>query len=397
MQTFYNKFVKFLDVKKENEKIVNISYFSFILSGMITSSMGLVVPFLMIEFNLTYEETSIFLTAHQFGNIFAIIIAGFIPYLIGKKKSIVWLCSAMFGGFLMISLIENPFIIVVGFILVGIGKGIVTNFSNASIVQYSGNKSSAVNVLHAVASTGALLSPFLFLLSDSINMKFRFATLFLSIFTVIIIILYKNSKLTDTPLERTGKGSLNFLKTHWFWIDSLILCFYIAVESSAINWFVIYFLDTGMLTQTIAGFISSLMWATMVVGRLICAKFLGKVSPTKLILTLSISLLVSFTLIILSNSVSMIIITVLLAGLSMSGIYPTTFSTMRGAENNVLTGVALAIGSFGGIFMPYIIGIVADKYDIKTGLFCVVFAIIILVILATVKLVLTNKENRYAI
>ncbi len=393
MSTFYEKFLNTLDVKKEDGNIVAISYIAFILSGMITVSMGLIVPYLYAEYSLTFEETSRFLTAHQVGNIIAIIGVGYLPYYIGKRKIATYLCSLITIGFLMIVFFGNPILILVGFTFAGIGKGAMGNFSNASIAEFSGKKSMALNLLHATASTGAFLGPLLFFFSESINMNFRFATLFLAVFAWFIVVLFKNSKLSDEPIEKTGKSSLDFFKSHWFWIDSLILCFYIAVECSIINWSVIYFTETGVLTPVVAGFTPIIMWSMMVIGRILCARISNDVRPNVLVLILAIATLVSFGLLLVATSTIMIFILLGIAGFSMSGIYPTTYSTLRGAENNLLTGFSLAIASLGGVFMPAIVGIVADEYGIRMGMTSVLGAGFILLALVIIKIILTKKES----
>ena len=102
-----------------------------------------------------------------------------------------------------------------------------------------------------------------------------------------------------------------------------------------------------------------------------------------------------FALMVLTSSPAVAMVAVLGVGLSMSGIYPTTLSTMPGKYNSstVATGTCIAVASVGGIVMPMIIGAVAETSGLASGISLILFALVVMLALMLTKLVLTLRER----
>ncbi len=393
MENDKKSIMKYLGVAKENQNLIKCVYYSFFVSGLLSISIGLIVPFLRSEYGFTYEQTGRFLSAHQIGNVIAILLAGFLPYAIGRKQATVGLCSGIVLGFLVMTFFKSPILLLVAFTLVGIGKGTLTNNSNVTISEYSTNKAPALNILHATFAVGALLSPFLMFLSSSLNFSFRLSTFVMAILALLAVVLFLKSKLISVPTEKAGGGTWDFISDFWFWLDSSILFFYICTETSIIGWFVIYFYELNILPEVVCNFTPTLLWSMILIGRLFCATLSSKVNKSVLLLTLGISLTVFFAVLLYSSTAIVAIIALMGIGFSMSGIYPTTVSTMKGTQNTIQTGFSLAFATAGGIIMPTIVGNVADSKGISTGIFMVMIAIFIMLTLMIIKCLLPRKDN----
>ena len=102
-----------------------------------------------------------------------------------------------------------------------------------------------------------------------------------------------------------------------------------------------------------------------------------------------------FTLMITAENPVVIVIAVFLVGLSMSGIYPTTLSTMEKKYNSstVATGLCIGCATVGAIIMPTIVGSVAESSGIEGGIATISVALGIMVILMIVK-VITGRNLR---
>lgn len=75
------------------------------------------------EYELSYVLGGAVLSAHQIGNFTALILAGFLPYLLGRKKSTLILSSGIIIGFTMMTLTGNPLTLIIAFVLTGVGRG----------------------------------------------------------------------------------------------------------------------------------------------------------------------------------------------------------------------------------------------------------------------------------
>ena len=78
---------KFLGVPEEKRSLLYRIYFAFFASGAMSTLLGAILPEMGEAYNLDYAYRGVLLSAHQIGNLSAVIAAGFIPYLIGRKRS----------------------------------------------------------------------------------------------------------------------------------------------------------------------------------------------------------------------------------------------------------------------------------------------------------------------
>jgi fucose permease len=124
-------------------------------------------------------------------------------------------------------------------------------------------------------------------------------------------------------------------------------------------------------------------------GRLTVASISGKVNKAVLIVVLALLNTAFFVLMIASSSAPCIVLGLLGTGLSMSGIYPTTLSTMKRAYNAspLATGFAIGIPVTGGIAMPIIVGAIAERYGVAHGISCIALALGMMLLLSVIKLV----------
>ena len=141
------------------------------------------------------------------------------------------------------------------------------------------------------------------------------------------------------------------------------------------------------MSMEIAQVMQSVLWIMILCGRMSCAFLSDKVFKPGLILFLGIMMALSFVLMILSENIVLIVIGLLGVGFFMSGIYPTTFSTMdrRFNSSTVATGTCIGVATLGAIIMPMVIGTVADRAGIVGGISTLSVALVCMVALMVVK------------
>ena len=355
----------FLDVRKEDRPLLYYTYYAFLVSGMMSTVLGAILPSLSAEYGLSYSVQGSLLSFHQIGNLAAVYLAGFLPYAI----------------FLMLA-----------FALTGIGRGTLSNMTNVVVGQCAGNKAGGLNLLHASYAVGAFISPLIALAAGDSWWKWPCWTI--SALMLFSLVLIGTSSLSSerTKRDRDG-GQKSFMKDFAFWLNTLIMLFYLCAEASLTGWLVTYFKDSGMLPASLAPSVQSLMWVTILVGRLVCASLSVRMNKAVLIMILGTVMTGFFALMVLTSSPAVAMVAVLGVGLSMSGIYPTTLSTMPGKYNSstVATGTCIAVASVGGIVMPMIIGAVAETSGLASGISLILFALVVMLALMLTKLVLTLR------
>ena len=373
----------FLGVRKEDAGLLVRIYFLFFVSGMMSTVLGVILPFLGDEHGLSQTVRGALLSAHQIGNLAALFISGILPYAIGRKQNTVLLGSGIVIGLALITLTGNPLILFCAFALTGIGRGTMSNITNVVVGESMANKGAGLNLLHATFAVGAFIAPFMVIALSSSG--WRAEPLVIAALMALALVLVVFSPLSS---GRSGKDRRKeeFPCSFTFWVNTFIMFFYLCGEASLMGWLVTYFasLDAG------AGFstaMQSLLWIMILAGRLVCAAISARVDKPRLILILGIMMLASFLLLIAAPSMAPKVIGVIGTGLAMSGIYPTTLSTMDRNYNNstVATGICIGTATVGAIVMPVIIGSVADAAGVATGFSLIAVPIVVMVVLQVLK------------
>ncbi len=379
-----------LGVAPEKHSLILTAYFAFFVTGMTSTVLGAIIPNLREAYGLNYLVSGSLFTFHQAGNLCAVIMAGFLPYLIGRKKSVTILYSALAIGTLLITSSGIPLLLMAAYTFTGVGRGTTSNITNVIVSESSENKTAGLNLLHAIFALGALVSPFLLVLCSKLfsNQGWRITLWILAACMLVSFFLFAFSTLNNAPEKRRtsaeksvpdissqepanisasdanlAQTTLPFYKSFDYWLNVAILLFYLCGESGNMGWLVTYFKDTGLMGQTFAQITSSIMWIMIMAGRLMVAAISGKTNKSLLILILATLNTAFFILMISTRSMPLIITGLLGTGFSMSGIYPTTLSTMKREYNSspLSTGFAIGIALVGGILMPITVGAIAEK------------------------------------
>ena len=383
----------FLNIKDCNKSLVYRIYYIFLCSGAMSTLLGAMLPAMQAEYSMSYALRGYVLSSHQIGNFFAVFLSGFIPYAIGRKKSTLILGSLIVLGLLLMTATGNPFILIVAFAFTGMGRGTLSNITNVVVSENTGNKAAGLNILHASFAIGAFISPFVAVFATAI--EWRIAAWIFAFLMLTALIFVGESTLSNTPMKKEKMSSeIPFQKSFSFWLNTFIMFFYLAGEASITGWLVTYFNDTGIMSTSLSQSMQSFLWVMILLGRLCCASLSSKMDKSVLILAMGAMMTLCFVLMISAQSTALVVIGLLGLGFFMSGIYPTTLSTMDSRYNSstVATGTCIATATVGGILMPIIIGEVAEVSGIRGGVATISVALAIMVILMVIKLIRSRRN-----
>ncbi|MDY0289439.1 MAG: MFS transporter [Sphaerochaeta sp.] len=379
---------KILRVKKEDVPLMNTVYFAFFVSGMMNTLIGTILPFMKAEYNMSYVLSGAVISAHQIGNFFALLISGFLPFLIGRKKSTVMLSLGFVIGFLLMTLTGNPLFLLFAFLLTGVGRGTMSNITNVVMSDISENKTASLNLLHASFAVGAFLAPFLAILTTSVfGVHWRISLWTVVVLEILVMIFFGRSTLSGKSIEKQKDVATGFYKDKTYWLNTAILFFYLCNEASIMGWLVTYFTDSGILSPSLAQTTSSALWVFILIGRLSCAYLSTKLGKNMLLVLLGFFQVVFFLLMVSSKNFVFIYMSIFGFGLAMSGTYPTVLATMNPKYNasTIAVGTAIAVATIGAIGMPIIVGAVAQQIGIAGGLATISIALVCMFALILVK------------
>lgn len=357
----------------ENKLIIG-TMLAFGVSGAGSLALGSLVPFLRQTYNLSYDTAGLLVSLQSVGNLCAIGLMGFLPTFLGRRRSVVvtsvWMavCYLLFttgwGGAALLPLCC---------LAMGVAKGGNANFANTMMSTLPGKRASVgYNLAHGAYAVGALLSPLLIVLCTRTSPdRWRIATAVIFGLCVVQLVDYLVVPLPEVKGEKSVKSiDKSFLKQRSFYLAAAILFFYVSTEYAINGWLVTYFQDMGILSDTMAQMMSSLLWVMMFLVRMAAAALGTRLSRDKLLVADGIGLVSFFLLTFFSRSQGAVILGIMGVGMFQATIYTSAMALGTEAVRGNDLGVSWMIlaGSAGGILTPAAVGFVAEWAGIRAGM-----------------------------
>ena len=363
------------DRQREDDRLLRNVLLTFFIGGACAQPLGSFIPFLRQAHGLSYDFSGYLLSAQSVGNVVAVLLSGFLPAYIGRRKTILAMAFWMIPGLLVFSGgLGAPTLLLAACFFTGLTRGGNANFSNTMISTLPGERAAqGYNLLHGAFAVGALLSPILLVVCAGRWPTFgwRLVAGILCLVCISQLVVYAKMPLPEEP-PRKGVRSADhsFLKVKQFWLGSAMLLFYISAEYAIVGWLVTYFQDTGVLDASWSQLMNSLLWLVIFIGRMVGAAITGKVSRNKLLLLDGAGFFACFLVMFFSRTPAPIILGLIGVGLFMATIYPTAFAfgsdCIRG--NDLGCSIMIFTGSVGGIITPFLVGQVAERAGIQAGM-----------------------------
>lgn len=364
---------------RQQTTLLTCTLFTFFVSGAASQLMGPLLPYLREAYGLSYDLSGLLLSFQSAGNFLAVILTGFLPYWVGRRKSILITSVWMALAFLIFSTGLSAAPLLLGaFFMVGFSRGGNSNFSNTMISTLPGEKATrGYNLLHGCFAAGAVLSPLMLLLvAGSLpGVGWRVAAGIMGALCVIQVVVYCKVPLPPEHSKR-GEHTLDwsFLRVRQFWLGSAMLFFYISAEYAITGWLVTYFRDVGILSAGYSQMMNSLLWLVIFCGRMMGAWLTGRISRSRLLVMDGVGMFGFFLLMFFGRSAAQVVVGLMGVGLFMATIYTTAYAIgsdcVKG--NDLGNSVMILTGTFGGVVTPAVVGLVAESSGIRAGMGLVV-------------------------
>ena len=380
MKEFFSKLSK-------NDRYMMLNmFFTFSIMGVYVIMIGSILPMMRDEYGLSYEISGSIVSVHNIGNMLAGLFAGSMAMLLSIKTSYIIFTAVAAIGFALTLVTRNPIFLLGAFLLTGLGRGMNNNYNNLAISIIGEGKSAPNNLLHSCFSVGALLSPFIVLLCTKQSEKgWKIVVIFVIVLLIISFILSFRMDMSRIEYKKgtqVASKSFAFFKDKKFMYPSLCMFLYQCVEATMMGWLVSYFVEGGYVSEGFSQILNSILWATILVGRLVCVAVANKIHSPSLVRTMSIGMLVFTIVLLFTNSFALALIATIGIGLSASGM----FGTIMACAGDIFPEYAYAMSAFiaiagvGASLWPYVIGRIAEAFGMKAGMSSVLLPGVLLVI-----------------
>jgi fucose permease len=351
---------------------VGAVFYTFALQGAYVTVIGTVLPMLRAEYGLSYDMGGLMISVHFAGYIANSLAASYIAMLIGMKKAFVLQNAIAFLGLILITFTGDPKWLLAAMLLMGIARGAHGNYVSQIINDMTQSSPSAMNLLCVFFAAGAFSAPFVTLFfTRNGDEGWKGAIIAITAAGLVGVALTFFMRLNDLRqrIESKTRLSLLFFKEKHYWISIGVMFSYLGVEASIMGWIVSYFADSGVVNEQSSQMLASLIWFSLMVGRLVCSAAADRLPIKKLIFGLSMA--VAFFCVLLLRSDNMVLLPAAAGlGLAMSGLYPTVVADV----GHILTRYPLALGFYitiagvGSMVIPALIGFAAERNGIHDGM-----------------------------
>ena len=148
--------------RRENQLLYCV-LFAFFVSGAASQPLGSFIPFLRDTYGLSYDLSGVLLSCQSVGNLLAVLLAGFLPLWLGRRRAVLLTAVWMTVAYLIFAAgLGSAPLLAAAFLMTGVARGGNSNFANTMISTLPGDKATrGYNLLHGCFAVGALISPLL--------------------------------------------------------------------------------------------------------------------------------------------------------------------------------------------------------------------------------------------
>jgi fucose permease len=271
----------------------------------------------------------------------------------------------------------------------GIGQMIASSNVIAGS-RYTQNRASALTLLNALFSAGALLSP---LLASWFTpyMPLRSVLLgFAGLFAIATLLFaFERSRSSIAVPESTSAGASDSpsIGLSLFLFFALLLALYGAYESSFNVWLTTYMLRYGGRSLYASQAATSAFWVALACSRPLSSAVLLRLKDTFLQRLALVALVLSTLALLFAHTAVEITAVAVMLGFSLGPVFPVTFALILGHKPSPRqAGIILAASGLGAALLPWLMGVVSRQGNSLRTAFLLPLAVAVSLLLFSFRL-----------
>lgn len=273
-------------------------------------------------------------------------------------------------------------------VITGLGRGAISISAHLLIAEvFAARSAMALNLLNVFYGIGAVAGPALAGLALRI---WGTAIVSLAIGSVLLLALTPLILRMATPprlprRREAGAQEVTPLRMPLLWLFGAILLLYVGCETGVGGWLTTYVERATPIDAATASLIAGCFWLAITGGRVVGAFVGSRVSAANLLFgSLCIGLAGGVLLVVSAGNVTLTTAAVVLMGVGFGPVYPTAMAivaaTFRRTPGTAVS-VASALGSLGGMALPWLQGIILEQRGPTASMILVVATVVAILIL----------------
>lgn len=349
-----------------------LTYMMFFMFAMTSDAVGMIIPELIKEFNLSMTQASAFHYAPMALIALSGLFLGFLADSFGRKQTIM-LGLFIFSISCFLFALSSSFIIfVILLCLIGLAIGLFKTGALALLGDISHNNNEHTKTMNKVEGffgIGAIVGPALvsFLLTQQVSWTYLYiiAGCMCLILTVLAWRAEYPPVVKTTEKPTSFATTMKMVKNPYALGFSLAIALYVATEVAIYVWMPTLLADyTGSWTL-MATYALTIFFILRAAGRFIAVWLLNRFSWQSVMVWLSLGIALCYvgTLI---GGVDAAVLLLPLSGLFMSMVYPTLnskgISCFAVQQHGAVAGVILFFTALSAALAPLFMGVISDMF-----------------------------------
>ena len=357
---------------RDEKFIIGGEFYIFFLLGVYALMVGAIVPWIRGEYGISYELSGLLISANSVGMIVMNLISSYTAILLGMKRAFMMQHALVVIGLIAVTISGNPVLLLLGMTFVGFARGSTSNYSNQIVNDITKSDSRYMNLMAVFFALGACIAPYIVLISANGAGNWRYASYVVSVAAAVGILVTLRMKFGKDGIKTGGvkRSDLSFFKRRKYLISLVAIFFYNGMEISITGWIVTFFLEAKNTTTQFASGMAVLLWASILVGRIICSMIANRTTASKFIFYLSIGVAVFTTLFVSEISLPLQAAATVGLGLFMSGVFSSIIVNAGPifSEYKLAFGYFFMLSGLGPVIVPAIIGVISERHGIQVGI-----------------------------
>jgi fucose permease len=383
-------------------RYASISFVGLLAIAATSTLIGPSFPLIKNEFGLSLELLGVLASAWSAGYLLSLV-GGFLSDRYGELFVISASLATVGAAAALISVASSYDLLLVLFLCGGIGSAFGEAGMNPLIYKLFPKRSGfALNILHLFFCLGSFVGPVLAALFITAYGSWRLSYLVMAcaFLPLLLISIHAALKMHATSFSRhvTEETKGNVSTTEILKHGRALMVtgfFYLGSEQGINAWLPTFLVLVRGFSIELAGLSLGLFWGAMAAGRLVLGSVTDRLHFRRMII---LSALLSTALIsvgIIATNQLLTLISWPLSGFFMAPIMPTVFawtSRLFPKRSGFATGVIYGIGFAGGVFSPWLLGVLSDQLSLTQAMPYLALSLMIICI-TMVATVSKNQED----
>jgi MFS transporter, FHS family, glucose/mannose:H+ symporter len=366
-----------------NKKLVFASAcMGMLIFGIVMAVLGSLLPSLIDKFNIDLIDAGSLFLVMNLGIMAGSMIFGPVVDRYGYKGLLAVCAFLVFAALQGIAHAPSLIVLQAFLFLTGFAGGSINGGTNALVSDISGeNRGAGLTFLGVFFGIGALGVPFI--LGTFLD-RFSYEAL-TSFVGALIMLPFFLFAFIRFPLPKHSQGfaiseGLKLTRETTLLLFGLLLFLQSGLEMTVGGWSAAFLNEEHAIGTRQSVLYLSFFWLGLIMARIVLTWLLLYIAKHVVMI---FSMLVAFAgslLLLLSHNPVIAVSGLFLTGIGFAAVFPLVFAyvgSLYPEYSGTAFGVILVIALFGGMSYPYIAGILAEAYRIRTAMLLVPFTLVL--------------------